>query len=331
MMPTSSTVVQTISHSPEMQVQLSKVQQELEAGLLAGAAHVSPKYFYDALGSVLFEAICELPEYYPTRVEADIFHRHLSEMAHVIGTGATLIDLGAGNCAKAARLFPQLHPQQYVPIDISVDHLQEAVQRLQLRFPHIEMTALGLDFSRSWQLPDEVRSDKRLFFYPGSSIGNFDTDQALAFLRQLRAGCEGEDSRADGGILIGVDLIKDSALLDAAYDDALGVTSAFNLNALRHVNRVLGSDFDVRQWQHVAFFNSELARIEMHLQARCDVRVRWQGNQRDFVKGERIHTENSYKYTVASILPLLEQAGFGRARFWTDSSAWFAVIYAQAI
>ncbi len=303
-----------------------QAQRELEAGLLSPNAHVSPKYFYDALGSVLFEAICKLPEYYPTRVESDIFTRHLSEMAHVIGSGSTLIDLGAGNCAKAASLFPQLHPEQYVPIDISVTHLYEAVKALQQRFTHIEMTALGLDFSTQWQLPEEVRSQQRLFFYPGSSIGNFDPPQASGFLRQLRSACD-----SDGGILIGVDLVKEISLLEAAYDDALGVTAAFNLNLLRHVNRVLGCDFDVQQWQHLAFFNPEQARIEMHLQARADLTVRWPGGQRVFVKGERIHTENSYKYTRSSFLHLLEQAGFGNARCWSDASGWFAVIYAQAI
>lgn len=325
-MNTLSSLANTSLRSSDAEPGLQKIRQELEHGLMAVSAHASPKYFYDAMGSVLFEAICELPEYYPTRTEADIFNRHLSEMAHVIGTGTTLIDMGAGNCAKAARLFPQLHPEQYVPIDISVDHLQESVKRLQQRFPYIEMTALGLDFSTPWQLPDEVRSEKRLFFYPGSSIGNFDTEHALGFLRQLRAACE-----ADGGILIGVDLIKDSALLDAAYDDALGVTAAFNLNMLRHINRVLGSDFDVREWQHLAFFNAGLARVEMHLQARSDVIVRWPGAERRFAKGERIHTENSYKYTIPTFLHLLEQAGFGRARYWSDPSNWFAVIYARAI
>ncbi|MFZ6750213.1 L-histidine N(alpha)-methyltransferase [Undibacterium sp. Ren11W] len=313
----------------------SSVQRELQAGLLAAKAHTSPKYFYDNVGSVLFEAICELPEYYPTRTEADIFSRHLSEMAHVIGSGTTLIDMGAGNCAKAARLFPQLHPQQYVPIDISVDHLQESVKRLQQRFPHIEMTALGLDFSTPWALPDEVRPDKRLFFYPGSSIGNFDQDQALAFLRQMHAACQvtdtaGNGSVVDGGILIGVDLIKNHKLLDAAYDDALGVTAAFNLNLLRHVNRVLASDFKVSDWQHVAFFNPDQARIEMYLEARSEVTVRWPGAERHFAQGQRIHTENSYKYSIPSFLHLLEQAGFGRARYWCDPAGWFAVFYAQA-
>jgi dimethylhistidine N-methyltransferase len=304
---------------------LSSAQKELAAGLLATDAHISPKYFYDDMGSILFEAICELPEYYPTRTEAAIFSRHMSEMAQVIGAGTTLIDLGAGNCAKAERMFSQLHPQQYVPVDISADHLHGAVQRLQLRFPHIEMTAVGLDFSVPWQLPDDVRGDKRLFFYPGSSIGNFDAEHALNFLSQLRAACND-----DGGILIGVDLIKDSVVLDTAYNDALGVTAGFNLNALRHVNRVLRSDFDVRQWQHQAFFNSEQSRIEMHLQAKQDITVHWPDGERRFAKGERIHTENSYKYTVPSFLHLLEQAGFGHARHWSDPASWFSVIYARA-
>jgi dimethylhistidine N-methyltransferase len=311
-------------------ISANHVKQELAQGLLAAHAYTSPKYLYDALGSVLFEAICELPEYYPTRTEAAIFTRHMPDIAHTIGAGSTLIDLGAGNCAKAARLFPTLHPVQYVPIDISADHLNESVKRLQQRFPHIEMTALGLDFSGQWQLPDQVRSDKRLFFYPGSSIGNFTPEQAQDFLRQLRqAACVG--GRTDGGILIGVDLVKQAAILDAAYDDALGVTAAFNLNMLRHLNRVLGSNFDVRQWQHLAFFNAQLGRIEMHLQARCALTVSWPGGQRHFAQGEKIHTENSYKYTIPSFLHLLEQAGFGRARYWTDPQNWFAVIYAKAI
>ena len=301
-------------------------QKDLAAGLLADYAHISPKYFYDGIGSLLFEAICELPEYYPTRTEAAIFSHHMSELAHVIGTGTTLIDLGAGNCAKAERLFSQLHPQQYVPVDISADHLHDAVLRLQHRFPHIEMTAVGLDFSVPWQLPDNVRGDRRLFFYPGSSIGNFDAQQALNFLRQMRAACDD-----DGGLLIGVDLVKDKLVLNTAYNDALGVTAGFNLNALRHVNRVLRSDFDVRQWQHISFFNEERSRIEMHLQARQNVTVHWPDGERRFAKGDRIHTENSYKYTLPAFIQLLEQAGFAQARHWSDAANWFSVIHARAV
>ncbi|PRC91964.1 L-histidine N(alpha)-methyltransferase [Solimicrobium silvestre] len=300
--------------------------QELTTGLLSDHATISPKYFYDTVGSVLFETICVLPEYYPTRTEAGIFTRHLTDISQTIGPGGTLIDLGAGNCAKAARLFPFLHPDQYVPIDISVNHLTDSVRHLRQRFPHIEMTALGMDFSKNWTLPDEVRSDQRLFFYPGSSIGNFHPDIALTFLKKIRAACD-----ADGGILIGIDLIKDSATLNAAYDDDLGVTAAFNLNALRHVNQLLGSDFDIRQWQHYAFFNAQQSRIEMHLEARMNLQVKWGNNHRHFIRGERIHTENSYKYSLPLFLELLSAAGFGKARHWSDDANWYAVIYAKAI
>jgi dimethylhistidine N-methyltransferase len=312
--------------SGSAQAALPDNQKEIAAGLLNDHATISPKFFYDALGSVLFEAICVLPEYYLTRTESAIFDRHLNDISHVIPPGGTLIDLGAGNCAKAARLFSHLHPDQYVPIDISETHLNEAVQRLQQRYPHIEMTALGMDFSAAWTLPDQVRPDRRLFFYPGSSIGNFHPDAALAFLKAIRAQCD-----AQGGILIGADLVKDPAVLNAAYDDNLGVTAAFNLNALRHINLLLGADFNVRQWQHIAFFNSEKSRIEMHLEARENVRVTWSQEHRNFIRGERIHTENSYKYTVPKLLTLLEAAGFGHAHYWTDDANWYGVVHAKAI
>lgn len=302
------------------------ITQEISAGLLADHATISPKYFYDTLGSVLFEAICALPEYYLTRTEADIISHHVGDIARTIGTGSTLIDLGAGNCAKAARLFAHLHPEQYVPIDISVDHLTDAVKRLQQRFAHIEMTALGLDFSGDWTLPATVRNSKRLFFYPGSSIGNFAPDQALTFLKKIRTACD-----ADGGLLIGVDLVKDAAVLNAAYDDNLGVTGAFNLNVLRHVNALLNTDFDVSQWRHVALFNAEQSRIEMHLEARVDLTVSWNDQHRNFRHGERIHTEHSYKYTVPKLLALLENAGFGQAQSWTDPAQWFAVVYVKPL
>uniref|UniRef100_UPI0025FA4751 L-histidine N(alpha)-methyltransferase n=1 Tax=Rugamonas sp. TaxID=1926287 RepID=UPI0025FA4751 len=160
--------------------------------------------------------------------------------------------------------------------------------------------------------------------YPGSSIGNFSPEQAVDFLRGLRA-----NAGADGGLLIGVDLIKDTAVLDAAYDDALGVTAAFNLNMLRHVNHLIGADFDIGQWQHRAFFNADASRIEMHLEARAPLTVRWPGHERHFARGERIHTECSYKYTEAGFIGLLEQAGFAAARVWTDAAGWFAVIHAN--
>ena len=302
------------------------IQAELGAGLLASEAVISPKFLYDALGSRLFEAICELPEYYPTRTEAAIFARYGADIARAIGPGSTLIDLGAGNCAKAASLFPLLHPDQYVAIDISWDFLQQSLLSLRQRFPHIEMTALGQDFSSRLDLPADVSPACRLFFYPGSSIGNFTPDQALAFLRRARAQCD-----RDGGLLIGIDLIKEEQVLSDAYDDALGVTGAFNLNVLRHVNLLLGADFDVRGWRHQAFFNRAESRIEMHLEARRDMLVSWPGAQRSFARGECIHTENSYKYRKSDIIGLLEQAGFQAMHTWTDPDDWFAVIHARAI
>lgn len=301
------------------------VQAEITAGLLAPSAAVSPKFFYDSLGSRLFEAICALPEYYPTRTEAAIFARHGSDIARAVGTGCTLIDLGAGNCAKAAALFPLLQPAQYVPVDISRDFLSDAVRGLQQRFPEIGMLALGLDFSQGCALPDSVRHAQRLFFYPGSSIGNFGPEQAQRFLSGLR-----DSAGEDGGLLIGVDLVKDTAVLDAAYDDALGVTAAFNLNLLNHLNHLVGADFDVRDWLHRAFFNEQAGRIEMHLEARHALSVRWQGGERHFGAGERIHTEYSYKYTRAGFVALLERAGFEASRIWTDPEGWFAVIHARA-
>lgn len=298
---------------------------ELAAGLLADTPWISPKFLYDALGSKLFEAICELPEYYPTRTEAAIFQAHGAAMARAAGPGTTLIDLGAGNCAKAAALFPLLQPAQYVAIDISADFVRDAVNRLQQRFPQIGMQALGVDFSSQLNLPASVRAEQRLFFYPGSSIGNFAPADAQAFLERVHGACG-----ADGAILIGVDLEKDHAILDAAYDDALGVTGAFNLNILRHANLLLGSDFDVRQWRHEGFFNPLLARVEMHLTARSSQTVRWPGGSRTFGEGERIHTENSYKYRQDTAVDLLARAGFADAQVWTDPDGWFAVIYANA-
>lgn len=299
---------------------------ELGASLAAHAPWISPKFLYDALGSKLFEAICELPEYYPTRTEAAIFDLHGAAIARAIGPGTTLVDLGAGNCAKAARLFPLLHPAQYVAVDISYDFLREAIERLQQRFPHIEMTGLGLDFSSRFELPCTIRRERRLFFYPGSSIGNFTPDEARAFLRRVRAQCE-----LDGGLLIGVDLVKDSAILDAAYDDELGVTAAFNLNILRHVNRLAGADFDVLQWEHRGYYNAADNRVEMHLEACEDLTVSWQGGTRRFARGERIHTENSYKYRQSTAVGLLEQSGFHATHVWTDPAGWFAVIHARAV
>lgn len=297
---------------------------EIIAGLRAQQASISPKFLYDSLGSKLFEAICELPEYYPTRTEAAIMERNGEEIAAACGTRCTLIDLGAGNCAKAARLFPLLHPGQYVAIDISRDFVHGAVEQLQQRFPGIDMQAVGQDFSAGLALPDSVAASKRLFFYPGSSIGNFSPEEARAFLARLREQCD-----STGGLLIGIDLVKNQATLNAAYDDALGVTAAFNLNVLRHANALAGLDFDLRDWRHRAHFDAGRRRIEMHVEAQCDVTVRWADGERHFAAGETIHTENSHKYTVDTAGAMLREAGWQLANLWTDPNEWFALVYAR--
>jgi dimethylhistidine N-methyltransferase len=294
------------------------------AELQGEPARAAPKFFYDRLGSQLFEAITELPEYYPTRTEAGIFRMHAAAMAREIGADITLIDLGAGNCAKAARLFPLLEPRRYVAVDISVEYLRDALRQVQRENPQLDMVGLGLDFSASLELPADLTQGRPVFFYPGSSIGNFAPHEALGFLRRIRERAQG------GGLLIGVDLVKPANILEPAYDDALGVTAAFNLNLLRHLNRLIESDFRPEQWRHIGLYNVIESRIEMHLEARADLTVSWPGGERAFRCGERIHTENSYKYTVDGFAAMLHEAGFAPARHWSDAQDWFAVFWAPA-
>lgn len=289
------------------------------------APRIPPKYFYDPLGARLFAAITELPEYYPTRTEAAIFAEHLPAIVQAYGVaGCTLIDLGAGNCEKAARLFPALRPAAYVALDISVDYLARSLASLQREYPALRMLGIGTDFTQALDLPPEIGAGRRLFFFPGSSIGNFAPGEAREFLTRIRAAAH------DGGaLLIGVDLVKDKATLDAAYDDALGITAAFNLNMLSHVNRIAGTDFRIDDWRHVAFYDPQRQRIEMHLEARRAVTVRGDGIERRFGAGERIHTENSYKYTVDQFAALLATAGFAQQWHWTDARNWFALFLAR--
>ncbi|MDO9074497.1 MAG: L-histidine N(alpha)-methyltransferase [Rubrivivax sp.] len=299
---------------------------EAAEGLRATRAHVSPKFFYDALGSRLFDAITELPEYYPTRTEAAILAQNGAAIADAVlcatGPAPALIDLGAGSCAKAARLFGPLVPRRYVAVDISVDYLRQALATLQREHPAMSLVGVGLDFSTRLALPAALTDGPSLVFYPGSSIGNFARTEALRLLREARR------TAAGGALLIGVDFVKPAAVLEAAYDDALGVTAAFNLNLLSHLNRLLGADFRVRDWRHVAFFDADASRIEMHLEARRRLTVNWAGGERQFDAGERIHTENSAKWQPAAFEALLREAGYTGVRRWTDTQGWFGVFLA---
>ena len=301
--------------------------EEAAAGLRATPAALPPKFFYDELGSRLFDAITALDEYYPTRTEAAIFAAQRSEIAAAVhaacGSAPLMVDLGAGSCAKALSLFDALQPRRYVAVDISVAFLRAALERVQREHPALEVHGVGFDFSSRLALPAALVDAPALLFYPGSSIGNFTPEEALRWLREA---C---DAAQGGALLIGVDLVKARPVLELAYDDPLGVTAAFNLNLLRHVNRLLGSDFDLRQWQHLAFYNATESRIEMHLKAREPLVVRWPGDERRFAAGETIHTENSYKWRREDFEALLREAGFGSVRTWCDADEAFAVMVAR--
>lgn len=306
---------------------LTAIQTELAAGLLLSQPHVSPKYLYDALGARLFEAITELPEYTPTRQEAEIFAQSMPAIVGGLPSGACLIDLGAGSCRKAARVIPVLQPLQYLAVDISVEFMGNCLEALRREFPGLAVEGLGIDFSQGLSaeaIDAMVPSDRpRVYFYPGSSIGNFHPSEAQDFLRGLV-----RDGGAQG-LIIGVDMVKDPAALEVAYDDPLGVTAAFNLNMLLHLNRRLGSNFDICDWQHRAVFNASESRIEMHLVARRDLSVAWPGGARSFAQGQWIHTENSYKYTVDSFSALLAGAGYTVMGVFQDARKGFAVFVAR--
>ena len=298
-------------------------RRALVGGLLSTPASIAPKYFYDARGSALFAEICRLPEYYPTRTEAAIFERYRDDIAAAAGTGREFVDLGAGDCEKAARWLPFLQPWRYVGVDIAPEALAPALARIAKAHPRIEVRGLLTDFAHGLDLFRDLGPGAVTFFYPGSSIGNFTPVEAQHFLQAIRRHSRG----AASGLLIGADTKKDAARLAAAYDDAAGVTAAFNRNALAHVNRLLGTRFEPAAYAHVAFYNDRDSRVEMHLEARTRQTIVVDGIARTFAAGERIHTENSYKYAPPEFVAMLERAGFRDVRCWQDDAGDFAVYY----
>ena len=303
---------------------LHPTSDDLATDVLAGFSRaqksIPPKYFYDAEGSRLFDAITELPEYYPTRTETAMLIAYADEIASKAGTGHLLVEPGSGSCTKARILFEGLQPCAYVPMDISRDHLRVAAQEVAVEYPWLEVHAACTDFTRLMTLPPSSPEGRRLAFFPGSSIGNFDPDAAIGFLGMIA-----DMVGAGGQLLIGVDLKKDKAVLEAAYDDARGVTAAFNLNLLARINRELGADFELAQWQHKALYNEAQGRIEMHLVSRVDQQVSLQGQTFRFVGGETIHTENSYKYSVDDFRDLASRAGFTTDTVWVDADRLFSL------
>jgi dimethylhistidine N-methyltransferase len=299
--------------------------RELLAGLARRPRCIAPKFFYDAEGSALFDRICELPEYYPTRTEIALMEARAHEMAECIGPDAEIVEFGAGASRKIRVLLQALtRPRRFVPIDISGEHLHAAADELRADHPGLEVRPIAADFTRPLALPAmHAQARRRVGFFPGSSIGNFTPDEALGFLRQtaevLGAGGQG------GGLLIGVDLVKDPAVLHAAYNDAAGVTAAFNLNLLARANRELGADFQLDRFAHYAFYEPRLQRIEMHLISREDQQVRVCGRRFNFTQGDTLHTENSHKFSVAGFRSLAERAGYRPQAVWCDDDRLFSV------
>ena len=299
----------------------SDFARDLVAGLRATPKRIPPKYFYDAAGSRLFDRITTLPEYYPTRAEMQILRERAGAVAALVPAEGALVEFGSGSSAKVRLLLARMPKlRAYVPVDISGEFLGEEARRLRAEHSSLQVVPVAADFTKPFALPDAVRGLPRAGFFPGSTIGNFDPDDAKAFLRNA-AGVLG----AGAALIVGVDLVKDEAILNRAYDDAQGVTAAFNLNLLARANRELKADFDLDGFAHHAFFNEEQSRIEMHLVSRKVQQVHIAGETFPFDEGETIHTENSYKYTVDGFLRLAADAGWRGSDVWTDKDRLFSV------
>ncbi|HET6603184.1 MAG TPA: L-histidine N(alpha)-methyltransferase [Xanthomonadaceae bacterium] len=307
---------------------LHSVRDAVLAGLSATPRSLPAWLFYDAEGSRLFERICEQPEYYATRTELSILHEHGRAIAATLGEGCRLVELGSGSHRKARTLLRVLKdPEGYVAIDISGEQLKHAVTALAREFPELPVTGIVADYGEDESLPlhnGDGDEGRLVGFFPGSTIGNMEPVSAVSFLRAWAQRLSG------GGMLVGVDLVKDTAVLDAAYNDAAGVTAAFNRNMLTHINRELGSDFQPRRFAHVAFFDPVRSRVEMHLESTVAQRVRICDRGFDFAPGERIHTENSCKYSIEGFQALAAQAGFVPREVWTDPDGLFSVHYLDA-
>jgi dimethylhistidine N-methyltransferase len=294
---------------------------DVMVGLMAEPKRLPPKYFYDQRGSRLFEEITQLPEYYPTRTETAILQANAPEVAKLIPADTAMVEFGAGSFAKARILLGAAeHVSAYVPVDISGEFLSNGVERLREEMPKLQVLPVAADFTKPFELPAGLGAKPRVGFFPGSTIGNFEPHEAHAFLRHAAA------LLGRGALLImGVDLVKDPAILNAAYNDATGVTAAFNLNLLERINRELDGAFKLEKFCHRAFYNREKQRIEMHLVSRARQKVRVMGKLIDFRRGETIHTENSYKYTVELFRSHARSAGWTPAAFWLDEGKYFSV------
>lgn len=315
-----ASVLEIADYGPEP----ATFQRDVVEGLRQTPPSIPSKYFYDERGAELFERICELPEYYPTRTELGITRRYAGEMADALGPRCVLVEYGSGASLKTRILLDHLaQPAAYVPIDISREQLERSATALNRDYPALEVLPVCADYTGDYELPEPSGGYRRdAVYFPGSTIGNFTPDRACAFLAHAR-----ELLGHDAGMLIGVDLKKDVRVLEQAYDDADGVTAAFNKNLLVRANRELGADFDADGFRHVALYAEDEGRIEMHLESLHDQVVRIAGDVFSLAKGTRIHTENSYKYALDEFAELAARAGWRPEHAWCDADQLFSVHY----
>ena len=310
----------------DLHPEIENMTLEVCEGLKKQQKSLSPKYFYDERGSELFEAITQLDEYYPTRTELALFDAHLPEIAELIGAGSCVIEYGSGSSLKIRKLLDALSPLAYVPVDISRDYLLTNATVLAQDFPQLTVLPVCADFSQFIALPEQLGGMSPIGFFPGSSIGNFEPEQAKQFLGRVA------NTLGSGGhLLIGVDCKKDPAVLERAYNDAAGITAAFNLNALSHLNRVLGAEFQLDKFEHEALYNRDAGCIQMFLRSTAQQQVSIGGSVFAFDDGERLHTENSYKYSPDEFIRLAEDSGFGCEHHWQGADEYFGLYLLKAL
>lgn len=309
----------------DLEPKATNMLKEVLVGLSKSQKAIPPKFLYDKKGSEIFEKICELPEYYPTRAETEILQKNAKEMASIIGENALVIEPGSGSGEKVKYLLRDLKsPAGYVPIEISKDILLRMTEEFGDEFPQLRVLPVCADFSQDIELPVSIdsQSGRKIIFFPGSTIGNLSPDEAIQFLRKFSLMME-----PNGGLLIGVDLKKDKETFQLAYDDPQGVTADFNLNLLERLNREVDASFETRNFRHQAFYNEELGRVEMHLKSLIPQLVRVNQTVFRFREGETIHTENSYKYSVEEFCELCAKAKLKIKQYWKDSKNLFCVYY----
>ena len=298
---------------------------EVISGLQKTPKQIAPKYFYDEKGSLLFEEITELPEYYLTRTEMGILESCSEELADIVGQDCCLIEYGSGSSKKVRLLIDALAPSYYVPVDISKEHLKQAAEAIYRDYESLAVYPICVDYSVPFALPNEIDGANRCGFFPGSSIGNFEREGAVDFLKSVHG-----EIGSGGYVILGIDTRKDPKLLESAYNDSKGITAEFNLNALRNLNGLIDSDFEAENFDHLAFYDQELGRIEMHLISNCKQTVTLSGHEFHIEMGENLHTENSYKYSGKEIDALARMSNMKCVKSWEDSEEMFAVVLLQA-